>query len=111
MRPILLSTSLLALGLAATFTSGAVVGASSGEPDLATVRAATERFRDVNTNFLGFGTVPTEAYRRGDFSAALTGRRIGTDPLGNPVLENVIYDPRTTRQVNGFTVRDPFPNM
>lgn len=69
-----------------------------------------EKFRDVNTNFLGFGTVPTEAYRRGDFSAALTGRRIGTDPLGNPVFENVIYDPRTTRTVNGYTIRDPFPN-
>jgi hypothetical protein len=37
-----------------------------------------EMFRDVNSNFIGFGTVPTEAYRRGDFSAALTGRRIGT---------------------------------
>jgi hypothetical protein len=47
MRTILLSTSLLALGLVATFTSGAAVGAASGEPDLATVRAATERFRDV----------------------------------------------------------------
>jgi hypothetical protein len=68
-----------------------------------------EMFRDVSTNFLGFGTVPTEAYRRGDFSAALTGRTIGTDPLGNPVLENVIYDPRTARVVNGRVYRDPFP--
>lgn len=69
-----------------------------------------EMFRDENINFLGFGTVPTEAMRRGDFSAVLTGRRIGTDPFGNAVLENVIYDPRTARQVNGLTVRDPFPN-
>lgn len=68
-----------------------------------------EMYRDVSTNFIGLATVPTEAYRNGDFSAALTGRRIGTDPLGNPVLENVIYDPRTTRTVNGFVIRDPFP--
>jgi hypothetical protein len=68
-----------------------------------------EMYRDVATNFIGLGTVPTEAFRRGDFSAALTGRQIGTDPLGNPVFENVIYDPQTTRTVNGFSVRDPFP--
>ncbi|MDZ4802450.1 MAG: TonB-dependent receptor [Bryobacteraceae bacterium] len=69
-----------------------------------------EMFRDVSTNFIGLGTVPTEAMRRGDFSAVLTGRRIGTDPLGNAVFENVIYDPRTTRQQGGFPVRDPFPD-
>jgi hypothetical protein len=55
-------------------------------------------------------TVPTEAYRNGDFSAALTGRVLGTDPLGRPIMENAIYDPRTTRIVNGQVVRDPFPN-
>ncbi len=69
-----------------------------------------EMFRDVNTNFIGYGTVPTEAMRRGDFSAVLTGRQIGTDPSGSPVFENVIYDPRTARTVNGVTYRDPFPN-
>jgi hypothetical protein len=69
-----------------------------------------EMYRDVSTNFIGLATVPTEAYRNGDFSAALTGRRIGTDPLGNAVIENVIYDPRTTRNVNGVVLRDPFPN-
>ncbi len=44
--------------------------------------------------------MPTEAYRRGDFSAALTGRQLGTDALGRPIMENAIYDPRTTRTVN-----------
>ena len=51
-----------------------------------------------------------QAYRNGDFSAALTGRVLGTDPLGRPIMENAIYDPRTTRTVNGQVVRDPFPN-
>ena len=69
-----------------------------------------EMYRDVSTNFIGLATVPTEAYRNGDFSAALTGRRIGTDPLGAAVIENVIYNPATTRNQNGFAVRDPFPN-
>lgn len=69
-----------------------------------------EMFRDESTNFQGFGTVPTEAYRRGDFSAALTGRQLGTDGLGRPVMENVIYDPRTNRVgLDGRTYRDPFP--
>lgn len=70
-----------------------------------------EMFRDESTNFLGFGTVPTEAYRNGDFSAALTGRVLGTDGLGRPILENVIYDPRTSRVgPDGRVYRDPFPN-
>ena len=54
---------------------------------------------------------PTQAYRNGDFSAALTGRVLGTDPLGRPIMENAIYDPRTTRVVNGQVVRDPFPEQ
>jgi hypothetical protein len=55
------------------------------------------------------GTVPTAAYRTGDFSAALTGTVLGTDALGRPILENQIYDPGTTRTVNGQVIRDPFP--
>ena len=57
-----------------------------------------ERFR-VQTRATGtFDTVPTEAYRNGDFSAALTGRVLnGTDPLGRQLLENTIYDPLTER--------------
>lgn len=69
-----------------------------------------EMFRDVSTNNLGFGTVPTEAYRNGDFSSALTGRTLGTDGLGRPIMENVIYDPRTDRLgPDGRVYRDPFP--
>jgi hypothetical protein len=53
-------------------------------------------------------TVPTDAYRKGDFSAALTGRTLGTDVLGRVIKENTIYDPSTQRAVNGQVVRDPF---
>ena len=56
-----------------------------------------------------YQTVPTAAYRQGDFSSILTGRSLGTDPLGRPILENTIYDPLTDREVNGLIVRDPFP--
>jgi hypothetical protein len=69
-----------------------------------------EKYRNVTRGSGNLATVPTEAYRRGDFSAALTGRQLGTDPLGRPIMENAIYDPRTTRTVNGQVVRDPFPN-
>jgi len=58
----------------------------------------------------GFGnTTPIDAFKQGDFSALLTGRQTGTDALGRPVLEGQIYDPATTRVVNGVPVRDPFP--
>ena len=57
-----------------------------------------------------FGTVPTDAMRNGDFSSILTGRVLGTDPLGRPIMENAIYDPSTSRVVNGATVRDPYQN-
>ena len=56
-------------------------------------------------------TVPTLGYRDGNFSQALTGRTLATDPLGRPILENTIYDPTTERTApNGQVVRDPFPN-
>jgi len=54
-------------------------------------------------------TVPTDAYRLGNFSGAL-GPQIGTDPLGRPIFQNEIYNPTTQRTVNGSVVRDPFAN-
>ena len=69
-----------------------------------------EMFRDEAINFYGMGTVPTEAYRAGNFAAALTGRNLGTDGLGRPILENTIYDPRSDRTgPDGRVYRDPFP--
>jgi hypothetical protein len=69
-----------------------------------------EEFRNDISALGARNTVPTLAYRNGDFSGALTGRTLGTDPLGRPIMENVIYDPKTSRTVNGQVVRNPFPN-
>ncbi len=64
-------------------------------------------------NFLpGTFSVPTSAYRTGDFSAAITAagnKSLGNDPLGRPILADMIYNP-TTRSVapGGQIVTDPF---
>ena len=70
-----------------------------------------EKYLNKEGKFDGYGTVPTDAYRNGDFSGALTGRNLGTDGLGRPILENTIYDPRTSRTgPDGRIYRDVFPN-
>jgi hypothetical protein len=70
-----------------------------------------EEFRNDISALGALNTVPTAAYRTGDFRGALTGRTLtGTDPLGRPILENVIYDPKTNQTVSGRVVRNPFPN-
>lgn len=54
-------------------------------------------------------TVPTDAYRSGDFSGAIANNRVlGTDPAGRSIIENTVYDPLTARPLNGLIVRDPF---
>jgi hypothetical protein len=75
-----------------------------------------EQFREtVVTNNVST-TVPTLAYRNGDFQQALTGRNVcpsatpNCDPLGRPILENTVYDPSSQRVVGGQIVRDPFVN-
>ena len=68
-----------------------------------------EQFRQVETRAGLLQTMPTNRMRNGDFGESLTGRQLGVDPLGRPIMENTIYDPRTTRVVNGQVVRDPFP--
>ena len=69
-----------------------------------------EQFRNDTTTPGNLNTVPTLAYRQGNFSGALTNRRLGTgvDPLGRPFMENTIYNPLSARLVNGQLVRDPF---
>ena len=70
-----------------------------------------EQFREHNTINNQLETVPTAAYRQGNFSAAMIGNPIGTDPLGRPIYQNEVYDPNTQRTAStGQVVRDPFPN-
>jgi hypothetical protein len=70
-----------------------------------------EQFRETQNISGQTITVPTPAYRAGNFSAALTGKNLGTDVLGRAILENTIYDPLTQRTLSsGQVVRDPFPN-
>ena len=72
------------------------------------VNADWTRFRSGTAE--GFGnTTPIDAFRAGDFSALLTGRQIGVDALGRPLFEGQIFDPATTRLVNGVPVRDAYP--
>jgi len=61
--------------------------------------------------------VPSDAFKAGDLSALLGSQlrncgpnsdRACIDALGRPIREGAIYDPLTTRTVNGQTVRDPF---
>src|SRR5207245_5950753 len=73
-------------------------------------------YRQSHFNTIVVATVPTLAYRRGDFSAALLPRltiagQPAVDPLSRPVFQNAIYDPRTTKLApDGSRIRDPFPN-
>ena len=58
----------------------------------------------------GFGnTTPIDAFKNGDFSALLTNNQIATDALGRPIFAGQIFNPATTRLVNGIPVRDPYP--
>ena len=61
----------------------------------------------VKTNASAVYTLPTAAFRNGDFRTVL-GSAIGPDPLDRTVYEGEIYDPSTTRIHNGQVIRDPF---
>lgn len=86
-----------------------------------------EQFRENRTISNGITTVPTEAYRTGDFTSAgcyawvaatsscafrpSLGPAAAGEPLGQTLFNGEIFDPRTTRTVNGAQVRDPFPGQ
>ncbi len=58
-------------------------------------------------------TVPTAAYRAGDFSTAIPPglAPIGTDPAGRPIMAGEVYDPNSFQtSPTGTVYRNPFPN-
>ncbi|HLI85168.1 MAG TPA: carboxypeptidase regulatory-like domain-containing protein [Bryobacteraceae bacterium] len=69
-----------------------------------------EQYRETDVYNTLQETVPTPAYRQGNFQSAIIGSAIGMDPLGRPIFAGEIYDPNTTRTANGQTIRDPYPN-
>ncbi len=69
-----------------------------------------EQYRETTVNNATSTTLPTLAYRAGDFSAALTNRLVTTDGLGRKVFENQVFDPLTDRvEADGLRYRDAFP--
>ena len=72
-----------------------------------------EQYREAVAINNQLETVPTLAYRQGNFATATPpgAAPIGTDPLGRPIYQGEIYDPTTTRTVNGQVIRDPFANQ
>ena len=70
-----------------------------------------EQFRQVNFTSNSISQVPSLAERAGNFSAdeaAFLG--CNTDPAGQAVCPNEIFNPTTRRVVAGSTVASPFPN-
>jgi hypothetical protein len=91
-----------------------------------------EQFRQQNFSANTLTTVPTVAYRNGDFATALCLSYVGgtvngggtctpypavtqggapvTDPAGTKIVQGQIFDPYSTHQVGGQNVRNPYPN-
>jgi hypothetical protein len=83
-----------------------------------------EQFREAKTIANSIQTVPTAAYRDGDFASAIfpapvvytanTGTaqagQPAVDPAGQALSFGEIFNPTTTRTVDGSQVRSPFPN-
>jgi hypothetical protein len=89
-----------------------------------------EQYRENRQISNGLMSVPTQAYRDGDFSNSgclnfniaanqcngpntpltVAGGAPAVDSAGQTLSYGEVFDPRTTRVVNGATVRDPFPN-
>ncbi|HYR41383.1 MAG TPA: TonB-dependent receptor [Terriglobia bacterium] len=71
---------------------------------------AYERYKE---SYAGPGspavTVPVDEFWNGNLSRLLTNDVIGQDILGRNIYRGAIYDPATTKIVNGRMVRDPFP--
>ena len=91
-----------------------------------------EQFRQNNFTSTGVITVPTLAYRNGDFSTALCNSYVGgtasgggvctpykaitlngapaVDPAGQSIVQGQIFNPYSTYTLGGQTLRVPFSN-
>ena len=75
-----------------------------------------EQFREAQVTRSGVATMPTQAYRNGDFSKAQLGPlTVGGQPLvdsaGQQLFQNEIFDPNSTHVgPDGVMVRTPYPN-
>src|SRR5262249_2268688 len=67
-----------------------------------------EQFRQSAFISNTYSIVPTLAQRNGDFSDALR-TTCNTDPAGQQVCQNQIFDPTTNHLVNGIVDTDPSP--
>jgi hypothetical protein len=72
-----------------------------------------ERFQEPTVDNTTTYTVPTAAYRQGDFRQALTGKYVTAVDGNKNIAEGTIYDPRTDHNVTGlngktYLFRDPF---
>jgi hypothetical protein len=71
---------------------------------------AYERYKE---SYAGAGsptvTAPLDEFWNGNFSRLLTNDVMGQDALGRNIYRGAIYDPATTKIVNGQMVRDAFP--
>lgn len=74
------------------------------------------RVRDYSAG--GFITLPTTDFKQGNFARLLnaagtndprSGTAVGTDAQGRTVQFGQIFDPASTRSLNGQNIRDPFP--
>ncbi|HEY6340032.1 MAG TPA: carboxypeptidase regulatory-like domain-containing protein [Bryobacteraceae bacterium] len=54
-------------------------------------------------------TLPTVAFRNGNFSQALTGQTVYTDGLGQQIGANEVFDPNSSFTSGGLVYRSPFP--
>ena len=73
-----------------------------------------EKYLNTQVQLPAAESIPTPAYRNGDFSAAIAAagnKNLGTDPLGRVIFADTIYyDPYTLSVVNVQIVTNPFPN-
>ncbi len=72
-----------------------------------------ERFQEPTVDNTTTYTVPTVAYRQGDFRQALTGKYVTTADGNKTIQEGTIYIPGTEHNITGlngktYLVRDPF---